>query len=181
MAWITHRWPLFWMQLLLVVQFLVGDTQIYKSLCPYFGRSVMVIELKMNVFDTFGVCLSVGGGLGCGWRLDAPAHPSATILWPRVTCLNKRVCNFSRNGDFLAEGIAKQFILHTLPLNTFHNICAFMRTYSRGLAILGKALSVRQSTRCSVCPFVTHKSKSAKMHIITPAPLRPQRYYHLGH
>ena len=34
------------------------------------------------------VCLSVGGRLGCGWALDmdAPAYPSASILWPRVTC-----------------------------------------------------------------------------------------------
>ena len=28
----------------------------------------------------------LGVGLGWGWRLDAPVHPSATILWPRVTC-----------------------------------------------------------------------------------------------
>ena len=44
------------------------------------GRSVMVIELKTSIFDTFCVCLSVGGGFGCGQGLDAPAHPSATIL-----------------------------------------------------------------------------------------------------
>ena len=25
------------------------------------------------------------GGVGCGWGLAAPAHPFATILWPRVT------------------------------------------------------------------------------------------------
>ena len=45
--------------------------------------SEVVIELKSgvtNVFDTFCLCLSVGGGLGCGWKLDTPAHPSATIL-----------------------------------------------------------------------------------------------------
>ena len=64
--------------------FLVADTQLYKRLCPSVGRSVgrsvMVIELKMSVFDALCVSLSVGGGLGCGWGLDAPAHPSATIL-----------------------------------------------------------------------------------------------------
>ena len=49
-------------------------------------RSVMVIELKTSIFDTFCVCLSVGGGLGCGWGLDAPAHPFAMILCTRVTC-----------------------------------------------------------------------------------------------
>ena len=34
------------------------------------------------------VCVGrgVGRGVGCGWGLAAPAHPSATILWPRVTC-----------------------------------------------------------------------------------------------
>ena len=26
--------------------------------------------------------------LGVGWGLDAPAQPSATILWPHVTCLS---------------------------------------------------------------------------------------------
>ena len=28
----------------------------------------------------------VEGGLGWGRALDAPAHPIATILWPRITC-----------------------------------------------------------------------------------------------
>ena len=37
----------------------------------------------------FWVCVLVGGHgvwMGVGWGLDAPAHPSATILLPRVTC-----------------------------------------------------------------------------------------------
>ena len=66
---------------------LVADTQLYKRFCPSVHLSVgpleAVIELKsgeMSVLDTFCVCLSVGDGLGCGWGLDAPAHPSATIL-----------------------------------------------------------------------------------------------------
>ena len=48
------------------------------SVCPLES----VIELKSretSVLDTFCVCLSVGGGLGSGWGLDAPAHPPTTI------------------------------------------------------------------------------------------------------
>ena len=30
----------------------------------------------------------LGVGAGWGWGLDAPAHPSATILWPQVTCFH---------------------------------------------------------------------------------------------
>ena len=55
---------------------------VFKRLCPSV-RPSGVIELKcgkMSVFDTFCVCLSVGSGFGCGWGLDASAHPSATIL-----------------------------------------------------------------------------------------------------
>ena len=63
--------------------FLVAGTQFYKRLCPSVGPSVMVNELKSgktSVFNTLCVCLSVAGGLGCGWGLDVPAHLSATIL-----------------------------------------------------------------------------------------------------
>ena len=74
--------------------FLVADMQLFKRLCPSVGPSVCwsvgllvrrssVIKLKSgktNVLDTFCVCLSVGGGLGYEWGLNAPAHPSATIL-----------------------------------------------------------------------------------------------------
>ena len=68
------------------------DTQLYKRLCLFVGRlvgwsvvplvcwSVEVIEWKSDVFDTYCVGLSLGGGLGCGWGLDTPAHPSATIF-----------------------------------------------------------------------------------------------------
>ena len=38
---------------------------------------------KMSVLNGFWVCV---GGMAYGWGLDAPAHPSATILLPRVTC-----------------------------------------------------------------------------------------------
>ena len=82
-----------------IASFLVADTQLYKRLCPSVrplvrwsvGPSVRrrssswkVWKWAFSIF--FFVCLSVGGGFGCGWGLDAPAHPSATILWPRVTC-----------------------------------------------------------------------------------------------
>ena len=36
------------------------------------------------------------------WRLDAPAHPSATILWPRVTC-SFTSCLLSWNGKSKAS------------------------------------------------------------------------------
>ena len=58
------------------------ELHLYRKVCQLVCRSV-VIELKSgktSVFDTYYVCLRVGGGLGCGWGLDAPAHPSATIL-----------------------------------------------------------------------------------------------------
>ena len=66
------------------------EKQLYKRLCPsvhwLVGWSVRGHESKSgktSVLDTFCVCLCVEGvwmGLGCGWGLDAPAHPSATIL-----------------------------------------------------------------------------------------------------
>ena len=71
--------------------FLVADTQLYKRLCRSIRRSVRgssagpsveVIESKsgkMSVLDTFYVCLCMEWGLGFGWGLHAPAHPSATI------------------------------------------------------------------------------------------------------
>ena len=40
-----------------------------------------------SVLDVFFSVSWWWGGVGCGWRLDAPAHPSATILWPCITCL----------------------------------------------------------------------------------------------
>ena len=75
--------------------FLVADLQLYKRLCPSVrplvhpsvGPSVgplVMIELKSgktSVLDTFCVCLCVEGvGVGVWMGLDAPAHPSATIL-----------------------------------------------------------------------------------------------------
>ena len=45
---------------------------------------------KKSVLEAFCVCVrvgrGVGRGVGCGWGLAAPAHPSVTILLPRVTC-----------------------------------------------------------------------------------------------
>ena len=70
---------------------LVAYTQLYKKLCPSVGPSVHTSVRehesksgKMSVLETFYVCVcvvkGVGRGVGCGWRLAAPAHPSATIL-----------------------------------------------------------------------------------------------------
>ena len=63
------------------------------SVCWSVGPSVMVIELKnanRRIFEATIVIICVHecvwGRRGCGWGLDAHAHPSATILWPRVTC-----------------------------------------------------------------------------------------------
>ena len=72
--------------------FLVADTYLYKRLCPSVrwsvGRSVgpwtRVEKWGNERFRCF-LCMWVGD-LWCGLGLDAPAHPSATILWPRVTC-----------------------------------------------------------------------------------------------
>ena len=75
--------------------FLVADTQLYKRLCPSVGPSVrrsvgpLVRENesksgKSSVLEAFFVCVcvrrGVRWGVGCGWGLAAPAHPSATIL-----------------------------------------------------------------------------------------------------
>ena len=66
--------------------FLLTDTQLYKRLCtpsvrPSVGND-RVKKWRSECFRYF-LCMFV-----CfGWRLDAPAHPSATILWPRVTCI----------------------------------------------------------------------------------------------
>ena len=56
------------------------------SVHPFVHRSVhwlVTLELKtrkMRIYDIAVCIMSVGGGL------DAPAHPFATILWPRFTC-----------------------------------------------------------------------------------------------
>ena len=89
--WINHdTWN--------ILRFLVADTQLYKRLCPSIGPSVgpsvrpcqRVEKWETSGLEAFCVCVCVGRGVGwsvgCGWGLAAPAHPSATILWPRVTC-----------------------------------------------------------------------------------------------
>ena len=90
-----HTWFPFWPSLKHKCC-LRRDAVIRGFIHPSVGPSVrwsVVIELKSgktSVFDTFCVCLCVcrgEWGFGCGLGLDAPAHPSATILWPRVTCL----------------------------------------------------------------------------------------------
>ena len=70
--------------------FLVADTQLYERLFPSVGPSVCrrawMEKWKNERFEAFCVCFCVGKGVGCGWGLAAPAHPSATILRPRITC-----------------------------------------------------------------------------------------------
>ncbi len=64
------------------------------SVGPSVRRSVglwaRVEKRETSVLKAFCVCVcvgrGVGWGVGCGWGLAAPAHLSATILWPRVTC-----------------------------------------------------------------------------------------------
>ena len=78
------------------VQFLVADMQLHKRLCPSVNPSVRPSNRvnksksrKMSVLEAcVCVCVGrkVGWGVRCRWGLAAPAHPSATTLWPRVTC-----------------------------------------------------------------------------------------------
>ena len=86
------------LDLFYLVAYLVADMQLYMRLClsvgplhwSVHGESPSVIESKSgkkSVLDTFCVCLSVWRWrFGCGWKFDAPAHPSASIMLPRVTC-----------------------------------------------------------------------------------------------
>ena len=67
--------------------FLVADTLLYKRLCPFVGLSVDPLlpwsKLKSGKMSVFEYLLHIVGcleGLGYGWGLDVPAHPSATIL-----------------------------------------------------------------------------------------------------
>ena len=41
--------------------------------------------MMLQLYCVF-VCVGGGFGFGWGWELDSPAYPSATILWPRVSC-----------------------------------------------------------------------------------------------
>ena len=79
------------------IAFSVADTQLYKRLCLFVGPSVgpsvrlwaQVEKWENKRFRSFlYVCLGKGVGwcVGCGGELAAPAHPSATIFWPCVTC-----------------------------------------------------------------------------------------------
>ena len=67
--------------------FLVADTQLYKRLCPSVRplvrplvRGDRVKKWENEHFRYFSCRFECGGGFGCGWGLDTPAHPSATIL-----------------------------------------------------------------------------------------------------
>ena len=62
---------------------LVADTQLYRRLCPSIGPSVSPFvcehESKSRKVSALDACVWLGG-VGPKWGLDAPAHPSATIL-----------------------------------------------------------------------------------------------------
>ena len=63
------------------VVFLVVDTQLYKRLCPMIRLSVYPYSVEKNSgIYIWGGVGSPTGVWNCGWELDAPAHPSATIL-----------------------------------------------------------------------------------------------------
>ena len=49
----------------------------------HFEVSFQRFESLLYLFVS-SVCVCLGG-MGCEWGLDASAHPSTTILWPRVT------------------------------------------------------------------------------------------------
>ena len=86
--------------------FLVADTQLYKRLCPSVCWSIgplvryardVTLAVKTRKTCIHGAAVDfvcgwvcwkgVGGVVGVSLGLDAPAQPSATILWPHVTCL----------------------------------------------------------------------------------------------
>ena len=79
----------------------------------------------------------MGGWVWMGSELDAPVHPSATILWPRVTCFfilyvdNNRYspitdsdihyCEFELKYNHCLELFcAQRFIAHFMFIYSFH-------------------------------------------------------------
>ena len=66
---------------------------------PSVGPSIRPLvsqpESKVEKTSIVDACVR---GLGRGWGLDAPAHPSVTILWSRVT-----MQNFYKNGQAVSE------------------------------------------------------------------------------
>ena len=69
------------------VEFLVADTHLCKRLCPSVSPSIRNDPVQKWKNKRFYILFVYVSELGlCGWGLDAPAHPSETILEPRVTC-----------------------------------------------------------------------------------------------
>ena len=68
-------------------KFLVADNEIYKRLCSSVGS--LFIGLFLSIIERMEMLRRGGGewGVECVWGLTAPAHPSVTILWPRVNCI----------------------------------------------------------------------------------------------
>ena len=77
----------------------VGPSVTLELSCSSWKREKRVFMMLQLVLF---VCNCNGGGLGVwlgwGWGLDTPTHPSATILWPRVTCYF--VATFSHSSTF---------------------------------------------------------------------------------
>ena len=64
------------------------------------------------------------GGTGCGWELDATAHPLATILWPRiiysvyVTGLAPHSIHVeTQSGDIVAQWGKDKYIIKIFALS----------------------------------------------------------------
>ena len=63
-----------------ILRFLVADTQLYRRLCQSVGPSVREHESKSGETRVLEAFCEPVRGVRYGWGLDAPAHPSATIL-----------------------------------------------------------------------------------------------------
>ena len=85
----NSRQPCHFVAICIVKPFLVVDTEalsVGPSVHASVGPSVCEHNPKSKRKQRFFyVCVSVGVGVCCKWWLYAPAHSSATILWPHVT------------------------------------------------------------------------------------------------
>ena len=74
--------------------FICGLQRLQSFICwsvgPSICRSLESKSGKMSVLEAFYVCVcvekGVGWGVECRWELATPAHLSAMIFWPRITC-----------------------------------------------------------------------------------------------
>ena len=111
-----------------------------------------------------------GLGVGCGLGLAAPAHPSATILWPRVTCFL-----FSPPVPPLPFSSVR-VSSPTFKSRTRNSIGSFVRplvqqSFGRSVMVESKYVE----TRISTLPMSMGMEGSVKRGC-TPLPTRPRRY-----